>query len=64
MVEDIFNVGIRGNAMRTPGIHLGVGVVMERGGSESSVVLTTERSLRRGRGKRRNSIVLSGHADS
>ena len=50
--------------MRTPGIHLGVGVVMERGGGESNVVLTTERGLRRGRGKRGDSVALSRHADS
>jgi len=50
--------------MRTPGIHLKVGVVMERGGGESNVVLTTERGLRRGRGKRGDSVALSRHADS
>jgi len=55
-VEHVFNVSMRGNAMRTSGIHSKVGIVMERGGGESSGVLTTERSLRRGRGKRRNSL--------
>jgi len=50
--------------MRTPGIHSKVGVVMERGGGKSSVVLTMERGLRRGRGERGDSVALSGHADS
>jgi len=63
MVEDIFDIGIRGDAMGTTSIHVRMGVVTERSGSKSSVVLTTERGLRRRGGQRRNIVVLSGHAD-
>jgi len=50
--------------MRTSSIRLRVSVVMERGCGKSSVVLTTERGKRRGRGKRINIVALSRHADS
>jgi len=63
-IEHIFDIGIRGDAMRTSSIRSRMGIVMEGGVGESSVILATERGLRRGRGERGNSVVLSGHADS
>jgi len=62
MVKDIFDIEIRSDAMRTLSIRSRVGVMTKRGGGKSSVVLMMERGLRR-RGKRRNSVALSGHAD-
>jgi len=64
MVEHVFNVRIRGDTMRTSSIHSRVRVVMERGVGKNSVVLTTERGLRRRGGERRDIVALSGHADS
>jgi len=58
MVKDVFDVGMRGDAMGTSSIRSRVSIVMERGSGKSSVVLIMER------GKRRNIVALSGHADS
>jgi len=64
VIEHVFDVGIRDDAMRTPGIRSKVGVMMKRGSGESSIILTMERSLRRGRSERGDGVTLSGHADS